>query len=312
MTPRCVRCFSRFIGHTSHTRRTHIAHTISFLALNPPQPTTSPYLVHRISYIVYRTSHIVYRTSYIVNPPTTDNRQPATQNPTTSNFSIPRTLHIVYRISYIVNPPTTDNFSIPRTSFIVHCTSYIVNRISYIVYRISYIAHRISYIVNPPATNTPIEKNNTNPFPIPSHCVFLYFGNAKQTYILMKRILAIAFLSLYLFSTTEFHELLKLPAMASHYQEHQKEMPNITFWKFICIHYAHGDVQDRDHDKDMKLPFKTHDGCSSASFISLIPEQKYTLHHMTALAVTKSVPNHYTEFLCSRFMENIWQPPKIS
>ncbi len=128
----------------------------------------------------------------------------------------------------------------------------------------------------------------------------------------MKRILAIAFLSLYLFSTTEFHELLKLPAMASHYQEHQKEMPNITFWKFICIHYTQGEVQDHDHDKDMKLPFKTHDGCSSASFISLIPEQKYTVHHMTALDLSKSVPNHYTEFLSSRFMENIWQPPKIS
>ncbi|TBX67530.1 hypothetical protein EZL74_09675 [Flavobacterium silvisoli] len=128
----------------------------------------------------------------------------------------------------------------------------------------------------------------------------------------MKRILALAFLSLYLFSTTEFHELLKLPAMAEHYDEHKKEKPEISVWQFLCIHYAHGDVNDHDHDKDMKLPFKTHDNCSSPNFISLIPEHKFTIEKQALFVTAKNTPNYYKEVLTTHSYNSIWQPPKIS
>jgi hypothetical protein len=127
----------------------------------------------------------------------------------------------------------------------------------------------------------------------------------------MKRILAVAFLSLYLFSTTEFHELLKLPAMVDHFSEHQKEMPSISLWQFLCIHYAHGDVKDHDHAKDMKLPFKTHDNCGGANFISLIPEHKFNIEKNTSWFVVKNNPNYYSEIIVTHSLNSIWQPPKI-
>jgi hypothetical protein len=127
----------------------------------------------------------------------------------------------------------------------------------------------------------------------------------------MKRILSIAFLSLYLFSTTEFHELLKLPAMVEHFSEHKKEMPTISLWKFLCIHYSNGDVKDHDHDKDMKLPFKTHDNCGGANFISLIPEHKFTFEKNTRLFVVKNIPNYYNKIIPAHSLNSIWQPPKI-
>jgi len=126
----------------------------------------------------------------------------------------------------------------------------------------------------------------------------------------MKRIIAIILLSAYLFSTTEFHELLKLPALANHYQEHKSEKPSISFWQFLCIHYAHGDVMDKDHDKDMKLPFKSHD-CTSINLIALLNEEKNDINRRLPGVPEKSIPNYYNEIIITHSLKSIWQPPKI-
>ena len=34
--------------------------------------------------------------------------------------------------------------------------------------------------------------------------------------------------------------------MVGHYTEHQESEPTIGFWKFICIHYMHGEQHDND------------------------------------------------------------------
>jgi hypothetical protein len=129
---------------------------------------------------------------------------------------------------------------------------------------------------------------------------------------MMKRTLALVFLSLYLFSTTEFHELLKLPDMVEHYSEHKKENPSISLWQFLSIHYAHGDVQDKDHEKDMKLPFKTHDNCGSSNFITLLPEHQFCFEKTTCIFVIKNPHYYYAGFSNTPALNSIWQPPKVS
>ena len=128
----------------------------------------------------------------------------------------------------------------------------------------------------------------------------------------MKRLLALLFLSLYLSSTNEFHELMKLPLLAEHFAEHKNEKPSLTFWKFLCIHYAHTDEQDKDYDKDMKLPFKSIENYFSASYIILSPEQKISLEKSIFLVETKITPNYYNEVIITHSLNSIWQPPKIS
>ncbi|MGL2963734.1 hypothetical protein ACSVH2_07955 [Flavobacterium sp. RSB2_4_14] len=128
---------------------------------------------------------------------------------------------------------------------------------------------------------------------------------------MIKRSLALAFLLLYLFSTTEFHELLRLPAVFEHFDSHKKETPTISLWEFLCIHYAHGEVQDDDYDNDMKLPFKTHDGCNSQNFVSLIPEQKYSLAKINPSISRKHTHKYQAEFTISIYLNTIWQPPKL-
>lgn len=128
----------------------------------------------------------------------------------------------------------------------------------------------------------------------------------------MKRALAISFLSLFLLSSTGFHELLKVPALVNHYQEHQQEMPDITLWQFLCIHYAQGEVMDADHDKDMKLPYKTMDNCSTATYIPLVSEEPFDFEKRIPLAMTKTIPSYYNEIIINHSLNSIWQPPKIS
>jgi hypothetical protein len=140
------------------------------------------------------------------------------------------------------------------------------------------------------------------------------FANNKvyRKSINMKRIIASTFLSLYLISTTELHQLLKFPALVEHFSEHQQKDKTITLWKFLCIHYANGSVKDADYDKDSKLPFKTLDNCNNSNHIILLPEQKFCFTTISLPSEKKVISKYYPRFTNATFLKSIWQPPKFS
>jgi hypothetical protein len=127
----------------------------------------------------------------------------------------------------------------------------------------------------------------------------------------MKRIIALTFLSMYLISTTELHQFLKLPALVEHFSEHKQKDKTITLWKFLCIHYANNSVKDSDYDKDSKLPFKTIDNCNSSNHITLLPEQKFCFNTILITTEKKVIHKYYPLFSNSNYLESIWQPPKF-
>lgn len=127
----------------------------------------------------------------------------------------------------------------------------------------------------------------------------------------MKRIIALTFLSLYLISTTELHQLLKLPALVEHFSEHQQKDKTITLWKFLCIHYANGNKKDADYEKDSKLPFKTIDNCNSFNHITLLPEQKFCFNTIFLFTEKKEIQKYHPSFSISNYLKSIWQPPKF-
>ncbi|NNU33092.1 hypothetical protein HK413_00860 [Mucilaginibacter sp. S1162] len=88
----------------------------------------------------------------------------------------------------------------------------------------------------------------------------------------MKKFAAILLLTAYLFSTTELHQLLKLPVVFEHFAEHRKKNKNISFLQFPDMHYLHGSPKDKDYNEDMKLPFKTADNCTATVSPVLIPQ----------------------------------------
>ncbi|MCX6182126.1 MAG: hypothetical protein NT150_09385 [Bacteroidetes bacterium] len=76
----------------------------------------------------------------------------------------------------------------------------------------------------------------------------------------MKKLLAISLLSLYLLTLTEVGQLIKLPLLVDHFIEHKEKDQNLSLLDFLAMHYSHSHTPDAD---DLKLPFKSHNGCIS-------------------------------------------------
>ena len=136
---------------------------------------------------------------------------------------------------------------------------------------------------------------------------FLFFC----IFVTLKKFIAILFLSIYLISLTELNQLVKLPLLVEHFIEHKEKDGNLSLIAFLNMHYSQTDVQDNDHDKDMQLPFKSHDGCINSITIAFIPNNFEGLSTKPTFTETRSFSVYHEEFLQSTFLSSIWQPPKF-
>ena len=126
----------------------------------------------------------------------------------------------------------------------------------------------------------------------------------------LKKATTILFLTIYLLSTTEAQQLLKLPAIFKHFHEHQKENNHLTIVHFLAIHYLHGSPKDKDYEEDMKLPFKTCGDCISLTVPAFVPAG---IQLSTAKFIEiPAMKNHLSQdqFILSSYLASIWQPPK--
>ncbi|TKB97772.1 hypothetical protein [Pedobacter cryophilus] len=126
----------------------------------------------------------------------------------------------------------------------------------------------------------------------------------------MKKLTAILFLIIYLVSTTEVSQFLKLNVFFEHFSEHKSQDKDISLIAFFDMHYLNGNPRDKDYDRDMQLPFKT-----SSDNISIIN------NHFVPLTPTFSIKNpieilkkknyiRLNQSSISTYLSNIWQPPK--
>ncbi len=136
-------------------------------------------------------------------------------------------------------------------------------------------------------------------------CIFIF-----RTFAKVKKITALFFFTVYLLSTTEAHQLLKLPVIFEHYSEHKQEDKNITALEFLAIHYLHGSPKDKDYDRDMQLPFKTSDDCISAISPAFVPLQIQQAPLESIEINTEKIFILKDQFILSSYLANIWQPPK--
>jgi hypothetical protein len=128
----------------------------------------------------------------------------------------------------------------------------------------------------------------------------------------LKKYISILFLSLYLFSTTEAIELLKLPVIFQHFAAHKLEDKNITFFAFLDMHYMHGSPKDKDYDEDMKLPFKTSYDCISAVSLAIVPQIINLSFTKPVTIIEKKNYIILNQCISSAYLANIWQPPRFS
>jgi hypothetical protein len=127
---------------------------------------------------------------------------------------------------------------------------------------------------------------------------------------MLKKFAAILFLSIYLISTTELHQLAKLPLLLEHFGEHKEQNNQLTFLEFLTIHYSGETNKDADYEKDMQLPFKSHDGCVTTFIAAYIAPSLSSFVLKEFSEKITSFPSFEDCFLSSNYLSNIWQPPK--
>lgn len=127
----------------------------------------------------------------------------------------------------------------------------------------------------------------------------------------MKKAIPIFFLAIYLLSTTQLIELLKLPILFEHYREHSQINKNLSIIAFLDIHYAQPTIIDDDYDKDMQLPFKSLDCFSNVLTFYFNQVQLLGLSPKVQYTSSTSSFNSYQFFYSSAFLSSIWQPPKF-
>lgn len=131
------------------------------------------------------------------------------------------------------------------------------------------------------------------------------------TFIQLKKCIAIFFLSIYLISLTELNQLVKLPVLIEHFIEHKEKDDRLSLLSFLNMHYAQHSSKDADNDKDMKLPFKSHEGCVNSITLAFIPNNFEGFSAKPTFVENKTYSIYYEEFLQSTFLSSIWQPPKF-
>lgn len=126
----------------------------------------------------------------------------------------------------------------------------------------------------------------------------------------LRKFISIFFLAVYLLSTTQMFELLKMPLLVEHYIEHKEENKNLSFLDFLEFHYLYGNPKDADYDKDMKLPFKTI-SCLGNSTSIFIPQTGTDINKITSFVDDYKGSSEYSFHYTRSFFSSIWQPPKI-
>jgi hypothetical protein len=126
----------------------------------------------------------------------------------------------------------------------------------------------------------------------------------------LKKFLSIFLLSIYLISITELSQLIKLPLLIEHFSEHKQKDGHMSLWKFLHIHYSQNKLNDVDYEKDMKLPFKSHDGCINSIVSESVITSYYFLYAKPVFSHSNSYSSYTEQFLTSAYLTSIWQPPK--
>lgn len=127
----------------------------------------------------------------------------------------------------------------------------------------------------------------------------------------VKKVIAIHFLLVFLMANTAFGQLLRLPTLIHHYNEHVA-WDNSTLFEFLAEHYAatinHPDDQHHDHEK---LPFKAGD-CQPMPVVTIVSQSisLFTQVIPETISIKQSIQEQ--QFSSNAFLNSIWQPPRFS
>ena len=126
----------------------------------------------------------------------------------------------------------------------------------------------------------------------------------------MKKWFSILCIVLFLASSTELSQLLKIPVFVEHFLEHEKTNSDLTLIDFIKIHYNHPQ-KDADYKTDQKLPFVRHSVHINTVY-TVNPLFFFTIKKTVIIINASKIPSRKEFLYDHRILNSIWQPPKFS
>jgi len=126
----------------------------------------------------------------------------------------------------------------------------------------------------------------------------------------MRKAGAILFISFYLFSYTEVHQIFSLPAFFEHYFQHRLSNPEIGLSGYVKIHYSKTG-ETHHHDEHEHLPFKD-DHCLQTLTINPIYFSELIIKEFFNSGEDKDHYSLYSPRMISWLLHfSIWQPPRF-
>ena len=116
--------------------------------------------------------------------------------------------------------------------------------------------------------------------------------------------------TLYILGATEAYQLLKLPFLFEHYKTHLQYNQQLTFSKFIDIHYFATATYDSDYQQDMQLPFKSSNRTVSLLNFDSYFTAKLFIEPIVFFTLQKKYPLYNDRDYASNKFDNIFQPPR--
>ena len=121
----------------------------------------------------------------------------------------------------------------------------------------------------------------------------------------MKNVTSIVVLVFYLASFTEMHQLVRVPILFAHYQEHRSEEGGIGFLDYLSLHYFADSHQDSRHQD---LPFK-HKTCEILHLVlAVVPGPATEI--LLPSPCNAQLVSYEPQLPCQSATASIWQPPR--
>lgn len=124
----------------------------------------------------------------------------------------------------------------------------------------------------------------------------------------MRQAKAIVLLTLYLMVNTELHQMVSLPVLFEHYQEHKHRNSNIDIISFLVQHYS-GENRPGEDQHHQQLPFKG-DHCEEISASIFLPVENLVASILHTVNRPEKATHYKSPFNSSSVHFTIWQPPR--
>ena len=124
----------------------------------------------------------------------------------------------------------------------------------------------------------------------------------------MRQAKAIVLLTFYVMVNTELHQMLSLPVLFEHYQEHKQRNNNINVISFLVQHYS-GENKQGDDQHHQQLPFKGNH-CEEISTSIFLPADNIMASILYTVNRPEKATRYKSRFNSSSIHFTIWQPPR--